>query len=77
MQGFVAMSGVFITLLICTSTALVILLTGAHKQPGLESTAITQEPRYGLWQGRYHLPTGEYLLLCLYDDHRELYLTVR
>ena len=43
MQGFVAMSGVFITLLICTSTALVILLTGAHKQSGLESTAITQE----------------------------------
>jgi len=43
MQGFVAMSGVFITLLICTSTALVILLTGAHKQAGLESTAITQE----------------------------------
>jgi len=43
MQGFVAMSGVFITLLICTSTALVILLTGVHKQPGLESTAITQE----------------------------------
>ena len=43
MQGFVAMSGVFITLLICTSTALVILLTGAHTRSGLESTAITQE----------------------------------
>jgi amino acid carrier protein len=43
MQGFVAMSGVFITLLICTSTALVILLTGVHTRSGLESTAITQE----------------------------------
>lgn len=42
MQGFVAMSGVFITLLICTSTALVILLTGVYTESGLESTAITQ-----------------------------------
>lgn len=41
-QGFVAMSGVFITLLICTSTALVILVTGAHTQLGLESSAIAQ-----------------------------------
>ena len=42
-QGFVAMSGVFITLLICTSTALVILLTGVYSDVGLQSVAITQE----------------------------------
>lgn len=41
-QGFVAMAGVFITLLICTSTALVILLTGTYNS-GLQSVAITQE----------------------------------
>ena len=41
-QGFVAMSGVFITLLICTSTALVILLTGAFADTSLQSVEITQ-----------------------------------
>ena len=41
-QGFVAMAGVFITLLICTSTAMVILLTGTYNS-GLASVAITQE----------------------------------
>lgn len=41
-QGFVAMSGVFITLLVCTSTALVILVTGAHTQLGLQSSDIAQ-----------------------------------
>lgn len=41
-QGFVAMAGVFITLLICTSTALVILVTGTYNS-GLQSVAITQE----------------------------------
>lgn len=42
-QGFVAMSGVFITLLICTSTALVILLTGVWSDPSLKSVAISQQ----------------------------------
>lgn len=41
-QGFVAMAGVFVTLLICTSTAMVILLTGTYSS-GLQSVAITQE----------------------------------
>ena len=49
MQGFVAMSGVFITLLICTSTALVILLTGAHKQAGSSDSDHAGGLRYGLW----------------------------
>ena len=42
MQGFVAMSGVFVDLLICTATALIILLTGAYAEPGLISVQITQ-----------------------------------
>ena len=41
-QGFVAMSGVFVDLLICTATALIILLTGAYAEPGLISVQITQ-----------------------------------
>ena len=40
-QGFVAMSGVFVDLLICTATALIIL-TGAYAEPGLISVQITQ-----------------------------------
>lgn len=43
-QGFVAMAGVFVdTLLICTSTAFVIMLTGAYTDGSLKSVAITQE----------------------------------
>lgn len=42
-QGFVAMSGVFITLLICTSTALVISATGTYANHELQSVQITQE----------------------------------
>lgn len=42
-QGLVAMVGVFIdTVVICTLTAMVVLLTDAHKS-GLEASAITQE----------------------------------
>lgn len=42
-QGFVAMAGVFVdTVLICTSTALVIMLTGVYDYPELKSVAITQ-----------------------------------
>ncbi len=41
-QGFVAMSGVFVDLLICTATALIILLTGAYAESGLISVQITQ-----------------------------------
>lgn len=41
-QGFVAMSGVFVDLLICSATALIILLTGAYATPGLISVEITQ-----------------------------------
>ena len=43
-QGFVAMAGVFVdTLLICSSTAFVIMLTGAYQDGDLKSVAITQE----------------------------------
>lgn len=43
-QGFVGMAGVFVdTMLICTSTALVIMVTGAYKDGSLQSVAITQE----------------------------------
>ena len=43
-QGFVAMAGVFVdTVLICTSTAFVIMLTGAYSNTGLKSVAITQQ----------------------------------
>ena len=42
-QGFVAMAGVFVdTMLICTATALVIMVTGAYKDGSLQSVAITQ-----------------------------------
>ena len=43
-QGFVAMAGVFVdTILICSSTAFVIMLTGAYQGTDLKSVAITQE----------------------------------
>jgi len=43
-QGFVAMAGVFVdTVLICTSTAFVIMLTGSFQNLSLKSVAITQE----------------------------------
>lgn len=43
-QGFVAMASVFVdTLLIYTSTAFVIMLTGAYTDGSLKSVAITQE----------------------------------
>lgn len=42
-QGLVAMVGVFIdTVVICTATALIILVTGAH-EAGLQAAAVTQE----------------------------------
>ncbi len=42
-QGFVAMAGVFVdTMLICTATALVIMVTGVYKDGSLQSVAITQ-----------------------------------
>ena len=42
--GFVAMAGVFVdTILICSSTAFVIMLTGAYQGTDLKSVAITQE----------------------------------
>lgn len=42
-QGFVAMSGVFVDLLICSATAFIILLTGVHDDTGLISVQITQK----------------------------------
>lgn len=43
-QGLTALVGVFIdTVLVCTATALVILLTGAYMDPGLKGVAVTQE----------------------------------
>ena len=43
-QGFVAMAGVFVdTVLICTSTAFVIMLTGSYHNTALKSVAITQQ----------------------------------
>ena len=43
-QGFVAMAGVFVdTVLICTSTAFVIMLTGVYSNTSLKSVAITQQ----------------------------------
>lgn len=43
-QGFVAMAGVFVdTILICSSTAFVIMLTGSYTNVELKSVAITQE----------------------------------
>ena len=42
-QGFVAMAGVFVdTVLICSSTAFVIMLTGSFENTSLKSVAITQ-----------------------------------
>lgn len=42
-QGFVAMAGVFVdTVLICSSTAFVIMLTGSFENTALKSVAITQ-----------------------------------
>lgn len=42
-QGFVAMAGVFVdTVLICSSTAFVIMLTGSFEKTSLKSVAITQ-----------------------------------
>lgn len=42
-QGFVAMSGVFVDLLICSATAFIILLTRVHDDTGLISVQITQK----------------------------------
>ncbi|MDO5733857.1 MAG: alanine/glycine:cation symporter family protein [Eubacteriales bacterium] len=43
-QGLIAFCGVFIdTVLVCSATALAILVTDAYKVPGKESVAITQE----------------------------------
>ncbi|RLK63635.1 sodium:alanine symporter family protein [Atopobacter sp. AH10] len=42
-QGYIAMVGVFIdTIVVCTATALIILVTGAHTS-GLEGALVTQE----------------------------------
>ncbi|WP_226582214.1 alanine/glycine:cation symporter family protein [Halobacillus litoralis] len=60
-QGLVAMVGVFIdTVIICTMTAMVILLTNAH-QAGLEGSAITQEG-FARGLGEFGIP---FIAICL------------
>ncbi|MBN8236444.1 sodium:alanine symporter family protein [Halobacillus kuroshimensis] len=60
-QGLVAMVGVFIdTVIICTMTALVVLVTGAHKT-GLEGSAITQEG-FARGLGEFGIP---FIAICL------------
>jgi len=61
LQGFTAFVGVFVdTMLVCTSTALIILLTGAD-QLGLSGALVTQEA--------FHLAFGEFgpklIAVCL------------
>ena len=69
-QGFVGMAGVFVdTMLICTSTALVIMVTGAYKDGSLQSVAITQEA--------FRIAFGESGLTFLFrfhDNHGLVYL---
>lgn len=54
-QGLVQMLGVFVdTFIICTSTALIILLSGAYTQTGYEGVELTQyalETQLGHWGG--------------------------
>jgi len=60
-QGLVAMVGVFIdTVIICTLTALVVLMTGAHKT-GLQGSAITQEG-FARGLGEFGVP---FIAVCL------------
>ncbi|MGI8313906.1 alanine/glycine:cation symporter family protein [Halobacillus mangrovi] len=60
-QGLVAMVGVFIdTVIICTLTAMVVLLTNAH-QSGLEGSAITQEG-FARGLGSFGIP---FIAICL------------
>ncbi|WP_036769454.1 alanine/glycine:cation symporter family protein [Pontibacillus halophilus] len=60
-QGFVAMVGVFIdTVVICTLTAMVVLITNAHTT-GLEASAITQEG-FARGLGEFGTP---FIAICL------------
>lgn len=60
-QGLVAMVGVFIdTVIICTLTALIVLMTGAHKT-NLEGSAITQEG-FARGLGEFGVP---FIAVCL------------
>ena len=65
-QGLVCMTGTFIdTIIVCTMTGLVIVLTGAWQQPGLEGAAVTS---FAFQQGLWFLPgsvTSFILMICL------------